>query len=257
MSLILDALNRADQDREGASRPPSLRDLHGPSAAATQAGKIWRAIAVLLLFLLIVLAAYLLLTGERAPELANSQQQTETAAVRKPETTSPDVMPRAEKAVAETRISEPAPVHSTNETSTVEDVRVPPDEAVNALYTGVENVELAEEIESESEPGTQTRLAPDQATVSDATLARRYPELRTLGQQQQKFKDNIPSFRYSEHIYLGESAQNFVILNGATLVQGQRTSNGLTVVDILSDGIVLQFQQKSLTVPKFNSWINM
>ena len=78
------------------------------------------------------------------------------------------------------------------------------------------------------------------------------PLLETLSQQ---VKDEIPSLIYSEHNY-DPSGDSFVILNGKSLKERQRVG-AFTVIDILSDSVVLKWRETQFRVRARNSWINM
>ena len=78
------------------------------------------------------------------------------------------------------------------------------------------------------------------------------PLLETLSQQT---KDQIPSLIYSEHNY-SSNGRSEVVLNGQSLTERQRVGP-FTVVEILSDSVILRWRETQFRVRARNSWINM
>ena len=77
------------------------------------------------------------------------------------------------------------------------------------------------------------------------------PLLENLSQQQ---KDQIPSILYSQHDWQAE--QPAVVLNGQRIQAGQRV-DGLVVIEILPDSVVLRWRETDFRLRSLNSWINL
>ena len=76
--------------------------------------------------------------------------------------------------------------------------------------------------------------------------------METLSQQT---KDQTPSLIYSEHNY-SVRGRSEVVINGQSLTERQRVGQ-FTVVEILSDSVILRWRETQFRVRARNSWINM
>ncbi len=103
------------------------------------------------------------------------------------------------------------------------------------------------------------------ARMAEAELAKpRYAEDRfadsdvpLLASLRQSVKDQIPSIFYNEHAWASNPQERSVVLNKKRLVEGQRVKPGLTLVEILEGGIVLDYQGTEFRLRSLNSWVNL
>lgn len=56
-----------------------------------------------------------------------------------------------------------------------------------------------------------------------------------------KLVSQMPAHRLTVHVYGARPAQRFVILNGQRLQEGEQTPEGLLLVAIRGDGVILEF----------------
>ncbi len=59
---------------------------------------------------------------------------------------------------------------------------------------------------------------------------------------------NLPTLRYSSHVYADKPDDRFVMLNGKALGIGERLSNGVRVIDILENSLLITYQGKQYEV---------
>ena len=78
-----------------------------------------------------------------------------------------------------------------------------------------------------------------------------------LSDLSQQAKDRIPTIMYSRHDYSGEPKQSSVVLNGKKLKAGNKVSGEVKLVEILADSIVLGHRDTQFRLRALNSWINL
>ena len=78
------------------------------------------------------------------------------------------------------------------------------------------------------------------------------PLLENLTQQQ---KDGVPTIIYSAH-QVGGNTPAFVELNGSRLREGE-SRDGIRVVEILSDSVILAVSGTQFRLKALNSWVNL
>ncbi|MEE4660777.1 MAG: general secretion pathway protein GspB [Halieaceae bacterium] len=88
------------------------------------------------------------------------------------------------------------------------------------------------------------------AVVVESTV----PLLSTL---RQSIKDEIPSIYYQEHRWATDPRQRSVILNRKRYAEGQRVAPGLTLVEILEGGVVMDYQGTEFRLRSLSSWVNL
>ena len=60
----------------------------------------------------------------------------------------------------------------------------------------------------------------------------------------------LPQLRMSMHVYTADPKQRFVILDGARMVEGDATTDDVTLREIRPDGVVLEFQGQRFFFPR-------
>ena len=109
-----------------------------------------------------------------------------------------------------------------------------------------------ENSQEETEIDIEALLTRAQEALGEESLSEHpSPLLEMLSQQQ---KDNIPTIVYSQHDWNADESS--VVLNGERLNAGQRVGS-IRVVEILSDSVVLRWQDIEFRLRALNSWINL
>ena len=112
--------------------------------------------------------------------------------------------------------------------------------------------EARENSQEETEIDIEALLTHAQEALGEESLSEHpSPLLEMLSQQQ---KDNIPTIVYSQHDWNADEPS--VVLNGERLNAGQRVGS-IRVVEILSDSVVLRWQDIEFRLRALNSWINL
>jgi hypothetical protein len=60
----------------------------------------------------------------------------------------------------------------------------------------------------------------------------------------------LPTLRLSMHVFAGDPAQRFVVLNDSRLAEGDKTSDEVTLREVRRDGAVLEFQGQRFFYPR-------
>ena len=91
------------------------------------------------------------------------------------------------------------------------------------------------------------------ASANDSLSEHPVPVLESLSQQ---FRDRVPTLMYLRHDYAGDQGSSSVLINGESLRVGQRTRS-VQVVEILPDSVILRFDGRDFRLRALNSWINL
>jgi general secretion pathway protein B len=203
MSYILDALNRADSERE--RQRSAVPGLHAQSAAGpTGAGRgLWLGVALGVIGVLAVLVAWLWVgRGETAPPVAAlAQAASPTAAAPPPMPAPPPVAERPMPAPAPATMPTPAPV--------IKPPALPP-------------------IATLRPPAAAAASAPARTPTRNELP----PELRAA----------LPPINISGAVYAPNAAGRLLFVNGQVLREGDALAEGLTVERIGASTSVLVFR---------------
>jgi general secretion pathway protein B len=228
MSIILDALQRSEQESENNSQAPGLHTRHDAAGRARSwPGYLWL-IGIILLLLLALMTGAWLQRDKAAP-----------------------LLPAAPAAVVE---SVPAPVHAPVPES-VAVVTLPASDSaeVAALYQQTSPKEQDENTQPAMDVEVITSLAQAELKVAPAA-SHSTPLIADLPQ---RIKDQIPSIFFRKHDWSSQPAGSSVQLNGGVFKAGDTVAPGLRLVEILPDSIVLDFRGEAFRLRALNSWVNL
>lgn len=276
MSLILDALNRADRERKNSQPTPDINTVHEVSYHPGRSGrgaKLWILAGVIIL-VLAGLLIYLLLQTQTRQQAAPIPVSTPAPVPAVREATTPpalsptDIAQSRAAAVESTAVKTPTetPVEKSAEVHSLyaQEEAPPVDDKVNDLYKPVEEPPVVKSVPVQVPAVTSVSLLDDspepvQTAPAPAEKGKRYddvhhvPDLRQLpwGVQQQ-----IPSIIYSQHNFTGDGASN-VVLNGQARRPGNQVGGELNLEEIYVDGILLRFREHRFKLRAMNNWVNM
>lgn len=295
MSLILDALNRAERERRNAdSRVPDLQTIHVPAAEPAQQKSHTIVWVILLPVVLVIIIAAVWFWQQKAevlpatapvvvqqetaptepavaPEIVNRETAAPVVPAAAPQTPSTIIEPQPQpqpQAIAENA----APVEVT-ETEPGTETTVDELAALYATADESESTPAPTEPQSLYEPEpepipapvvtTQEVLPPVASTSLPPTMPvqediRNYESLRNLpdvGDLPWSLRQEIPSINYARHNY--EGGQPSVLINGRAWQTGALIAPDLKLEEIYSDGVIMSFRQVRFKLRALNSWINM
>ncbi len=249
MSLILDALRKADAERQSRERPAGLESQPLLAEPVGSRGR-WSLFAVLLVLVSLALGWWLwpLLPGEviKTPEGIES---------------TPSSAPAAFAPVA----NEPV-------------VAAPPEPRLQTLYERVhpvsgEETEVGDAKEPAASPDRNTIASLYQQqgpSVSPAAIGNSdNPDVQAVsppsrqGESVNAIRDlplsvqnRIPTLMYAAHDYL-EGNRPSVVINGQRYYEGQALEQGLKLERIEQDGVVIRVDDHRFKLRALSSWVNM
>ena len=272
MSLILDAINKSEQQRPPHETVPGVGTLQEAGAAAGPSPwrrLLWPAITTVLAVLVIVLwwdsrqpvaVAPAPIAQPAAPALSEPVPSIPVA-----EPVADKVAPLPIDPVAEP----PPPVGDTDVASlyapvvAVDDSAAVP-ESPRIAEVEVVEVERIETASPVSEPtpldveaialAAQKALAEQGAASAEPVVEHAVPLISEL---KQRTKDEIPSIFFSSHHWSNVAAERQVTLNGEIHREGDLIKPGLRLVEILDDSIVLDYRGTEFRLRSLNSWVNL
>lgn len=106
-----------------------------------------------------------------------------------------------------------------------------------------------------TEPATDGN-APGVTSVqppTDSVAAR--ADVAYLQEMSSALQDKLPSLMYSQHN--AQFGNRSVVINNATHRAGAQLTTGLVLEEVLSDGIILRYQDKRFKLKALNSWVNL
>jgi len=292
MSLILDALNRSQKERDNSREVPGISTQHWveplPPAGRWQRGLPWLGLVIALAVIVWLLLGNkdnkLEAVGREPPaqaiespaEAGQNKASDKTASV-------PSVSPLKEaennispKPVLPSSIQSPkATVGSATSRSTL--TSGTGDTAVADLYKSAapqkapsrETVKPAQS-KPTAPPKSRSRSisgAKEEPIDIEKMIALARGEAENLelpehsapflSELSQQSKDRIPTIYYSQHDYSAIEGQSTVILNGEPVREGGKVAGSLKLVEILPQSIVLSDRGKEFRLKALNSWINL
>lgn len=297
MSLILDALNRADNERKNQDAVPGLNTVHAaPVILVEDQPGSRRNLYIAIVIALIAMAASVFWfiskpdnknrivvasDGQAKPHAVSSQASLSQAAptnadgfnadessvgdsdnAQSPE--APETISFAEQKPAESVIS-------AKPTAIVEQLYSAPDTPVaaadpqvNELYTA-EQPTGSESIKEpfDAQPAFAANSADDSVSrrvTAEAIPARTFASITNVQDFNElpwNTKQQIPTISYQRHNFLAGGISS-VVINGQTLGEGNiAPSSQLIVQEIFEDGIILKRGNVIFKLRALNGWINM
>jgi general secretion pathway protein B len=282
MSLILDALNRAEQERKRQDQVPDIHTIHlSPAMALDARSRIKRRLWVaggVGLFVLIGSGVWLMREPEAQGQVAVpagfadvSRDTAPQAVVTEPQVVASPIESSQAVSTSQSTAQLPSP-------PVIAQTEIQPDSTtsntdINNLYAASaedNSAELAapspvselysEENTPESEavetPFPELDAEPEPLPEVKSRSLDAFPNLPFFNDLPWTQKQQIPTISYSRHNYL-PNAVSSVVINGATRGIGNLAPGEFIIEDIVSDGVVLRHRDKVFKLPALSGWVNM
>lgn len=248
MSLLLDALNKADQERKRNEATPGINSNHEQLGDHnTRNISIAVIVAVLVGFAILLASIYWL-----------GQRSTATA----PVTTAVISTSAPANQVANTSQTINREL-LTNTSQTLENTpqdSITSEQDVASLYA--QNTQTPEVLSSAPTAETiatnnhdNTEVLPSTASPITPTSITQFANLPDLHDLPNQILVKIPSLNYSEHNY--NNVGGSVKINGEIKHINDQLAPGLVIDKILEDGMILHLDNYSFKMRALNSWVNM
>lgn len=273
MSLILDALNRAEHERKNQNTVPDLNTLHRPQEIDRSSGAhrtLWWVIGVVLVLIAIIVVLVILLRREPAAQIAGAT----VAPVQQPAIT-PSAQPVFEQQpsagttpsavvaavpVVETSPQVSAPSAAVDRLYSTEDTPLAVvDSGVSELYaaeaaTAAVSETIVDPFNTSGNTAVISATAQEQAPPRTFDSIKNIPDFNALPWN---MRQQIPTISYARHNYLANGVSSVVINNQTTGVGNIIGTGQFVVQEIYVDGVILKHGNAVFKLRALNGWINM
>ncbi|HSC69393.1 MAG TPA: hypothetical protein VLC79_16995 [Cellvibrio sp.] len=283
MSLILDALNRAENERKNQNAVPDLSSLHLPQEHNTKPGArrtLWAGIAVILALIAIIIALVIVLRrAPIAPPQATNESSQSAAPVGIPVpqedgealvVPSPAQNPPADSEIAAEELAIKAPAKNKASNAAVDKLySTEESEPMAVVEPGVGELYAAEAATMAASPASETIVDPFNPTGAAAVAAAAVEEqgpprtfdsianIPDFNALPWNMRQQIPTISYARHDFLVNGVSSVVINNQTTGVGNIIGTGQFVVQEIYVDGVVLKHGNIVFKLRALTGWINM
>ena len=260
MSLILDALNRADQERSQDNSAPNLHSGHSSTTQPEQPIRRWliEGAVILLAAAAVIVSLFFNNTVSTEHDGTATTLPPAPAPVTAPADTEPAVAPGPDApTTATTAVITPATAKKpasakTEQTGTAAAETSAARAAIDSLY----QQQAEPSADNVQTPAIEQPIvaAPEPRPVDNSQAI--LQQIPLLAQMPTRFQNAIPSIDYSVHVYSDRENAGFVNLNGSIRKIGSKITPELIVIAILKDSVVLDYNGTQFRLLALNSWVN-
>jgi general secretion pathway protein B len=248
MSLLLDALNKADQERQRNQTAPGINSNHEQVHDHSVRNKSIIIAAAVLGFFILLATIYWLGQRSAVTTTTTAISVTRSSIAQQAQASSQIAVQSSVPSAASSTANEPEIDTSEDHVASLYDqnTQTPPANAV--LTTSMPEPVL---------PTNNTTLPSVHEPVAAAspTSINQFANLPDLHDLPNQVLEKIPSLNYSEHNYNMNGGS--VKINGNIYRANDQLANGLVIDKILEDGMILHIDNYAFRMRALNSWINM
>jgi len=259
MSLILDALKRAERERR-ADAPAAPAEVAMPAAGAAHAAPRWRIVAIGAAVVVALAAgawAWKTFRQVPAPDVMEPEAPTASAP---PPATPPVIMARPPPAESATA----AIIPGTEDVASLDDLTDEPvleaEPPATAPAPAVPPPQAQAQVQAPApSPNPEIRTtpleSPPQASASTAAPAEIPPALtvpaplRKFREMPPDYRADFPALKVEIHVYEKSPQRRFVMVNGRRYRETERLGEGPTLVEIVPEGMVLEYRGEKVLYP--------
>lgn len=262
MSYILDALNKSEQERKNR-QAPSLETVHSHVAQPAHSPRRWIIALALLLILNAGLLAFWLLNRSSTTEPLIAKTPPAPVAANPPAPASPQSNPAPPTRTASAAVA--ASHTPLNVAQTRGDQLITPADArpgdIAPTYAPSANASDSRASDNGSlnsdslnpgsinkNPSQNSATGEPSDSGADAENPQKIDDLPVSVQQK------IPNLRFSSHIYSNDAKYRMVNINGKMLHEGDFVAQGIRLVRITEEGVVLSYQGYTFEVSVLHGW---
>lgn len=263
MSLLLEALQRADSERKNQGDVPGIDTQHSVAIKTEpENSHHWILIALALIILLLLAYVIYRLSTDTKPEITpltvdslsvqNDALSQADQPNRPAEQTS---VPLAESPAVDAEVSSDAKATQAEVAALYKRLK-----AENSSDVAAKRTDHAEQIVAvQTKTGIEERFAEendeqDEEIDQQNAAEEVYSSIPFASQLPEHQQSRIPSLRYTTHGYAKETGRGLVTLNGRTQRRGDTIASGLVLLDIRADYIVLDMNGVLFRLPAATDW---
>ncbi|MES2675530.1 MAG: general secretion pathway protein GspB [Pseudomonadota bacterium] len=244
MSLLLDALNKADQERKRSDGPPSIDSRHDAYRAHDGSKTPTLIIVLSIGTVLIVLLAAVYWLGMHRQQ---STTATPIATIPQPPVFTP----------------QPLPVTASTDAQVTAVEKDSDNKNISGNVSGEGDVANLYQQQTANNPAaTISNAAPSVANnplekplSTSPTSINQFANLPELNDLPTDVLEKIPTLKYTEHNYNPNGGN--VVINGVVRHVNDQLVNGVVIDKILIDGMILHTESYSFKMRALNTWFNM
>ena len=260
MSLILDALKRAERERQ-ADATPAPDAVAPPGAAGGTPPRRWRLwLALGIAGAIGAAVAAALLLGKPAPQPApepEAQAQPPVIVARPAppvQEPAPAVVPGTEAVTSLDDLTDEATLEAEPPPLPVPAQMPVPPEAIATRPAPPPATSPPQEIHAspapapavppgQTTPPAQTAPPPQEAPPAEIPPALTQPApLKKFREMPPAYRADFPSLKIEIHVYEKSPPKRFAMINGRKYREGERMAEGPVLVEIVPDGIVFEYR---------------
>jgi general secretion pathway protein B len=284
MSLILDALNRADQERNEQSQNLSLHCASTTLTPSNRPARRWLVEAIVIIAA--IAATYFFAqrettqppsnesvatrqqssdqqnSSEQSSGQQNNSQHSSSQATPGPAKPAENKPPAVEKIAKEPTIK---PIIQT-QTATDKPINASKEESNSAVSSLYQQQAQAAKKQNQVQKKSPSKPKPTKATSNikrspsaekaDSALSI-FEQMPLLAQLPNRIKQKVPSIDYSVHVFSDTQTGGLVTLNGKRRRTGDEIAPGLVVIKILQNSVVLDYKGTQFRLLALSSWGNL
>lgn len=243
MSLLLDALNKADEERKRNETTPGISSNHeqrGGDDEESRGYSLPLIIAGVIGLVVLLVVIYWLGQRSTVPAAPTTATNSSTAPI---ENQKPSITPPPPPQPQQQASANPAPKAEDNVADLYQQSVQDPEPNNPTITLGPQ----------QAEPVAQAPVSPENIeSPKSITQFKNLPELHALPNN---ILDKVPTLTYSEHNYNVNGGS--VKINGTYYHVNDQITNGIIIDQILEDGMILHIDNYSFKMRAMNSWINM
>jgi general secretion pathway protein B len=248
MSLILDALKRAERERN-ADAVPAPGEVSVPAAGRARPRRRWWIAVTIVAVAVGTVLGWKAWRGKPARVAPPMVTQTPPAP--------PVIVARPAPPPAPLPAPSPAVVPGTEAVASLDDltdepileaVPAPPGDAAAAAVTPAPApapVPAKPEAQAPEPTPSEPSAAPAEPAAAPAEIPPALTQpapLRKFREMPPDYRADFPALKIEIHVYEKARAQRFVMINGRKYREGERLSEGPQLVEIVPEGIVLEYR---------------
>ena len=267
MSLLLDALNKADQERKRNEGAPGINSNHESYADAHHYRPSLLVIALIALVSIASAGAIFYWLNTSSSKNTLAQKAAVAAATPKPaakKTAAAKAKSAAATSSLASSVSSEAANTDDDEQATLVDEAT--DESVASLYQQQSAIaalnaqaRMPEVMPPPPQPTFQQpnlqQPQPTESALPAPVSINQFANLPYIQDLPRGILDKLPTLKYEQHNFNGISGT--VVINGVVRHADDQLGNGLVIDKILQDGMILHLDNFSFKIRALNSWVNM
>ena len=247
MSLILDALRKAERERN-LGHAPTLADVtQTPPKSAPPPREQHRRVLILAAIVILLLGLSLVLwtRPDPAPVVASAQDTRDSKAEQASTASAYDDEPVPADLPEETYFTSPEDEAGPQSLDELIEPRTSPAVTVAATEEASQEIYVAPEPYEIEIPGDAAATMDIELSAEESAAAP-IPAVRSLRDMPSSYRANFPDLRIEVHVHNADPSKRWFLLGGTRFIEGSEMPEGPRVVEITAEGVVFEFRGETV-----------